>query len=74
MRQGIASRLVALPFKEADDLKLPVYLESTPEGGKVYPRLGFEIKKKLSLDLTPYGVNAETYVNYFMWREVPVTE
>lgn len=67
-RQGIGARLVALPLKQADELKLPIYLEATPDGGKLYPSLGFQIKKKLSLSLAPYGVDADPYVNYMMWR------
>lgn len=60
-----------LAVKDADALNLPMYLEATPDGGKVYPRLGFEIKSELSYDLSPHGVQTKPYVNYIMWRKAP---
>lgn len=73
-RQGIGARLTKVPLEEADKLGLPVYIEATAEGGKLYISLGFEIKKELSHDLAPYGVDAEPYVNYMMWREARLVE
>lgn len=67
-RQGIGARLVAQAVKQADELNLPIYIEATPDGSKLYCSLGFEIQKQLSLSLAPYGVDAEPYVNYLMWR------
>ncbi|RMY61091.1 hypothetical protein D0863_11396 [Hortaea werneckii] len=41
-RQGIAGALLREGLEQADAQGLPAYLESTPEGALLYPRLGFE--------------------------------
>ncbi|GAB1726200.1 hypothetical protein NU195Hw_g5286t1 [Hortaea werneckii] len=41
-RQGIAGALLREGLEQADAQGLPAYLESTPEGAFLYPRLGFE--------------------------------
>ncbi|KAK4547829.1 hypothetical protein LTR36_010548 [Oleoguttula mirabilis] len=48
-RQGIASLLMEGGLRQADEDGLPIYLESTPEGVHVYPRLGFETCSELVL-------------------------
>lgn len=67
--RGIGKLLAKLALQEADELGLPVFLDSTPDGAQIYPSLGFDIKAQFTLDLRKYGVDEPAYVNYIMWRE-----
>lgn len=41
-RRGLATALVKAGLDRADVDNLPTYLEATPEGALLYPRVGFQ--------------------------------
>jgi GNAT superfamily N-acetyltransferase len=53
--RGAGGMLIEWGTKKADELGLPAYLESSPEGHRVYQRYGFGDLEVLDFDTTKYG-------------------
>lgn len=66
---GIGKRLTKVALDEADAYSLPVYTDSTPDGFRIYPSLGFTTEYQSSRDLQKYGVNELEYWSYGMLRK-----
>lgn len=54
-RRGAGGVLVKWGTKKADDLRLPIYLESSAEGYRLYQKHGFEKVESFEVDLTQFG-------------------
>ena len=52
-RLGVGAMLVEWGVDRADNMKLPAYVESTPEGLRLYEKCGFHQVEVLPLDLNP---------------------
>lgn len=58
MRRGAGGLLLKWGTDLADELGIPIYLESSPGGHELYLRYGFEDKEVHEMDMTPYGLPA----------------
>lgn len=56
MRRGAGGMLLKWGTDKADELGLPVYLESSPEGHNLYLKYGFQDMELHELDLSEFGV------------------
>lgn len=54
-KRGAASMLIKWGLQRADELNLPVYLESSPVAHDFYEKHGFKDVNKIEVDLTPFG-------------------
>ncbi|KAF2111985.1 acyl-CoA N-acyltransferase [Lophiotrema nucula] len=68
--RGAGSALIRWGFRRADELGLPIYLESTPDGHKFYEKQGFEDIEVFALDLSKYGGGNEPHIAPLMLRGV----
>ena len=59
-RRGAASALLKWGTDRADQLGLPVYLESSSEGHDLYGRHGFEDAEVFEVELGPFGGGGQT--------------
>ena len=59
-RRGAGLLLMKWGIEQADHLKLPIYLESSPEGFHVYKKAGLEVIETLKVDLSPWGGPEDT--------------
>ena len=69
-RRGAASALIRWGTQKADELGLPVYLESSAEGHVLYNRHGFKDIEIFEVDLKPFG-HDKIHCAPLMLREVP---
>lgn len=53
--RGVGSLLIRDGFAVADEHNLPVWLEASPRGYRVYKKLGFQDVEEFEMDLTKYG-------------------
>lgn len=53
--RGAGSLLLNWGTKKADELGLPIYLESSPAGHRLYQKHGFEDVQIFQADFRPYG-------------------
>lgn len=65
--RGAARLCLELGCKMADELGLPIYLDSTPVAKAVYQKFGFEVLEEETWDLRQYGKDA-TYQYCSMLR------
>lgn len=54
-KRGAASALMKWGSQRADELSLPIYLESSPTAHPIYHKYGFKDVGRVDIDLTPYG-------------------
>ena len=71
--RGAGGALMEWGTQKADELGLPIYLESSPKGHRFYQRHGFKDVKVLDIDLSKYG-SIGTYKQPLMMREPPVSQ
>ena len=67
-RRGAGSMLVKWGCDQADELGIMCACTASTDGEYVYKKNGFEVKKAVELDLSPFGVN-EIELRRFMVRE-----
>jgi ribosomal protein S18 acetylase RimI-like enzyme len=65
---GIGTKLMEAGLAMTDELHLPVYLESTPAGKRLYERFGFRVQKETKFDLAKYGGEGD-WTSWIMIRE-----
>lgn len=70
---GAGSALMEWGIQKADELRLPIYLESSPKGHRFYQKHGFKDVKVLEIDLSKYGA-IKTYKQPLMMREFPASK
>ncbi|KAF1933437.1 acyl-CoA N-acyltransferase [Didymella exigua CBS 183.55] len=68
---GAGSALIDWGKQKADELGLPIYLESSIVGHGFYKKHGFKDIEVMDIDLSPYG--GGLHKQPFMIREVPAT-
>jgi GNAT superfamily N-acetyltransferase len=54
-RRGAGGKLVEWAVKQADELGLETYLESSPEAKLLYERWGFKVVKEVKFDMNRFG-------------------
>jgi GNAT superfamily N-acetyltransferase len=72
-RRGAGGKLVEWGVLQADDLKLPMYLEASPEARPVYERWGFEMVKEVVFDMDQFDrtdLKGKADLNTVMMRQV----
>ena len=67
-RMGIGAKMMEVGLALADELRLPVYLESTPAGKGLYDRFGFRVKRETVFDMAKYGGEGE-WTSWVMIRD-----
>lgn len=67
--RGAGSALMEWGKERADELGLPIYLESSAAGHGFYQKHGFEDAEVLEVDFRPYG--GAVHKQPLMLREVP---
>lgn len=55
-RRGAASLLLKWGTDQANELGIPIYLESSPGGHELYLRYGFKDMEVHEMDMTTYGL------------------
>ncbi|PVI02750.1 acyl-CoA N-acyltransferase [Periconia macrospinosa] len=60
-KRGAASALLKWGLQRADELNLPVYLESSPTAYPLYRKHGFKDVGSVDVDLAPYGGEGLTH-------------
>ncbi|KAK4541566.1 hypothetical protein LTR36_007863 [Oleoguttula mirabilis] len=58
-RRGVGAMQLKWGFEKADELGLPVYLESSPMGRPLYARMGFETVGWLPMDAKAWGAQKD---------------
>jgi GNAT superfamily N-acetyltransferase len=66
--RGAGALLMKWGTEKADELGLPVYLESSPKGHRFYQRHGFKDLEVFTFDVSQYG-GTGTYEEPLMIRE-----
>jgi GNAT superfamily N-acetyltransferase len=67
--RGAGRALLQWGMQKADDLELPIYLESSPSAHGFYKKFGFEDVEILELDLGLYGGPAKKHTTPLMMRQ-----
>jgi GNAT superfamily N-acetyltransferase len=68
-RRGAASLLVQSGLRRADELNLPVYLESSPVAHAFYQKQGLNDVENFSIDLSQFGAGKEPHSVPIMMRQ-----
>ena len=68
-RRGAANALLKWGLQRADELNLPMYLESSATGQSLYKKHGFKDVAIVDLDLTPFGGEGLVHSAPCMLRE-----
>ena len=68
-RRGAASLLMKSGFRRADELNLPIYLESSPMAHAFYQKQGLKDIEQFSLGLSQFGGGDEFHVAPIMMRQ-----
>ena len=66
-RRGAGTMLLQWGIDAARDLKVPCYLEATPQGLPLYKKLGFKVFDEFDLDTTEFGGEA-MWRTWYLWR------
>ncbi|EFQ36031.1 acetyltransferase [Colletotrichum graminicola] len=67
--KGIGTLLVESGMKQAEELKLDIFVHAMKAGVGVYKRLGFYIEKEFFQDDTKYGGEGEVYTALMIYRQ-----
>lgn len=70
---GAGGALMEWGIQKADELGLPIYLESSPQGHRFYQKHGFKDVKVLEMYLSKYGLIG-TYMQPLMMRETHASQ
>lgn len=65
-RKGVGAVSLKWGAETADELGLPIYLESSPQGVELYRRWGFEPVERVPIDVRDYGAK------YELWHTVMI--
>lgn len=67
--RGAGGMLIEWGLKKADELSLPIYLESSPPAHRFYQSHGFEDLEEYPLDLSKYGGAKQLWTTPLMIRK-----
>ncbi|KAK1572847.1 acetyltransferase [Colletotrichum navitas] len=67
--KGIGTVLVESGMKQAEEMKLDIFVHAMKAGVGVYKRLGFSIEKEFSQDDTEYGGEGEVDTALMIYRQ-----